>query len=182
MGLDMYLSKKTYVKNWDFMKPEQRHMVTVVKNGEEVPYIKPNRVSYIVESVMQWRKANQIHNWFVENVQDGEDNCEEYHVTVDDLKDLLEVCKNVLEVIEKSEKITRTVEGGFSGGEPLMQEIEVYSNPEIEELLPTTKGFFFGNTEYDNYYVSDIKSTIEGLEQILSEDVSHGEFYYQSSW
>ena len=59
----MYLSKKTYVKNWDFMKPEQRHMVTVVKNGEEVPYIKPNRVSYIVESVMQWRKANQIHNW-----------------------------------------------------------------------------------------------------------------------
>jgi hypothetical protein len=63
-----------------------------------------------------------------------------------------------------------------------MEEIEVYSNPKIEELLPTTKGFFFGSTEYDEYYMSDIKSTIKGLEEILSEDVSNGDFYYQSSW
>ena len=31
--------------------------------------------SRIIEQVGYWRKANQIHNWFVENVQDGEDDC-----------------------------------------------------------------------------------------------------------
>lgn len=178
----MYLSKRTYVKNWGFMEPEERHTVSVVKNNEQVSYIKPHRVSYIVESMMEWRKSNQIHNWFVENVQNGVDDCKEYYVSLNDLKELLEVCKNVLEVIEKSEKIKQTVEVGFSDGKPLMKEIEVYSNPEIEELLPTIKGFFFGSTEYDEYYVSDIKSTIEGLEEILSEDISNAEFYYQSSW
>ncbi len=29
MGLDMYLSKKTYVKNWDFQKKSERHTVTI---------------------------------------------------------------------------------------------------------------------------------------------------------
>ena len=29
MGLDMYLHKRTYVKNWDHMGPEDRHTITV---------------------------------------------------------------------------------------------------------------------------------------------------------
>jgi hypothetical protein len=182
MGLDMYLSKKTYVKNWDFMKPEDLHTVSVLRNNEPVPYIQPHRVSYIMESVMYWRKSNQIHNWFVNNVQDGKDDCGEYYVSVDQLKELLGVCKNVLEHIEKSEKTKQMVEVGWSDGKPMMEEVEVYVSPEIEELLPTTDGFFFGSTEYDEYYVSDIKSTITELETILSEDNTNGEFYYSSSW
>lgn len=182
MGLDMYLSKKTYVKNWDFMKPEDLHTVSVLRNNEPVPYIQPHRVSYIVESVMYWRKSNQIHNWFVNNVQDGKDDCGEYHVSVDQLKELLGICKNVLEHIEKSEKTKQMVEVGWSDGKPMMEEVEVYVSPEIEELLPTTDGFFFGSTEYDEYYMLDIKNTITGLETILSEDNTNGEFYYSSSW
>jgi len=182
MGLDMYLSKKTYVQNWDFMKPEDLHTVSVLKNNEPVPYIQPHRVSYIMESVMRWRKSNQIHNWFVNNVQSGQDDCGEYHVSVDQLKELLKVCKTVLEHIEKSEKTKQIVEVGWSDGKPMMGEVEVYASPEIEELLPTTDGFFFGSTEYDEYYVSDIKDTITGLETILSEDNTNGEFYYESSW
>ena len=182
MGLDMYLSKKTYVKNWDFMKPEDLHTVSVLKNNEPVPYIQPHRVSYIMESVMYWRKSNQIHNWFVNNVQSGKDDCGEYYVSVDQLKELLEVCKNVLKQIEKSEKTKQMVEVGWSDGKPMMEEVEVYVSPEIEELLPTTDGFFFGSTEYDEHYVSDIKNTITGLETILSEDNTNGELYYASSW
>ena len=69
MGLDMYLHKKTYVKNWEYMSPEELHEVTVKKNGQELPNIKKERISSIEESVAYWRKANHIHQWFVDNVQ-----------------------------------------------------------------------------------------------------------------
>ena len=34
MGLDMYLEKRTYVKNWDHQTPEERHTVTVTGPSE----------------------------------------------------------------------------------------------------------------------------------------------------
>jgi hypothetical protein len=44
MGLDMTLSKKTYVKNWDHMNPEELHQVEVRKNGKAVKHIKSERI------------------------------------------------------------------------------------------------------------------------------------------
>jgi len=75
MGLDMYLSKKTYVKYWEH-NGDNNYEVTVTKAGKPTN-IDPKKVSYIVEEVGYWRKANQIHNWFVENVQNGIDECQE---------------------------------------------------------------------------------------------------------
>jgi hypothetical protein len=43
-----------------------------------------------------WRKSNQIHKWFVDNVQGGEDNCGEYYVSKDKLKELRETCRQAL--------------------------------------------------------------------------------------
>ncbi len=60
MGLDMSLTKRTYVKNWDWMKPEDTHLVTVLKGGKPTG-IKPERVGEIIEDVAYWRKANAIH-------------------------------------------------------------------------------------------------------------------------
>ena len=71
MGLDMYLTKKSYIKNWDFMKPNEKHKVTIKKNNKIVKEIKPERISEVIEDVGYWRKANAIHKWFVDNVQDG---------------------------------------------------------------------------------------------------------------
>jgi hypothetical protein len=77
MGLDMYLHKRTYVKNWSHMRPEELHQVTVKKNNKVVPVnqIDPANVAYIVQEAGYWRKANAIHRWFVDNVQDGNDDC-----------------------------------------------------------------------------------------------------------
>lgn len=161
MGLDMHLSKKTYVQNWDHHNPEERHEVIVKKGGEVLQTIKPNRVKYIEEEVGYWRKANHIHKWFVDNVQGGEDNCNQYYVDISDLINLLDVCKRVKEDPSKA-----------------------------EELLPTTEGFFFGGTDYDEYYMRDIEYTIQLIEEELSEKVKDkngreyysGDYFYSSSW
>lgn len=152
MGLDMYLEKRTYVKNWPHTKPEEKHKVTV--KGPMGKTINPDRVTYIIEGVAQWRKANQIHGWFVNNVQGGDDDCKEHWVSQEQLQELVDLCK------------------------------EVMKRPtEAKDLLPVQQGFFFGNESYDQYYFQDIKYTIETLETLLKENPTKGgDLYYSSSW
>ena len=147
----MYLTKKTYVKNWEHMKPEERHQITVLKDGKPTK-IKPDRVEEITEGIGYWRKANQIHRWFVENCQKHTDDCREYHVSRAKLEQLLTLVNTVL-------------------GE--------HSQAEI--LLPTQSGFFFGSEEYDADYFSDLMDTQKIIETALAED-PEGSYYYQSSW
>ena len=100
MGLDMYLYRKTYVKNWRHMQPEQLHHIEI-KRGEFIRQdIKPERIAYIIEEVAYWRKANQIHKWFVDNVQDGVDECQESSVEREKLGELVALCKKVIENAE----------------------------------------------------------------------------------
>jgi hypothetical protein len=52
-----------------------------------------------------------------------------------------------------------------------------------KELLPSTDGFFFGGTDYDEYYVADVKSTIDIIKKVLEEtDFDTQMIYYISSW
>lgn len=150
MGLDMYLEKRTYVKQWDHQSAEEKHEVVVTKGGQPTN-IDPKKVKYIIEEAGYWRKANQIHRWFVENVQNGVDNCGDYYVGSEKLAELLELCKKV--------KADHSL---------------------AEELLPSASGFFFGGTEYDEWYFNDIDNTITILEECLEDE--RGDYYYSSSW
>lgn len=153
MGLDMYLRRRTYVQNWEHNPENQKWEIQIKRGGEVYPHINPKRISYIEETAAYWRKDNQIHKWFVDNVQDGVDNCQSYYVSKESLQELLELCKQVKE------------------------------NPSLgSELLPTQSGFFFGDTKYDEYYMMGIDETIKQLEALLAEDNSNSEFEYQSSW
>lgn len=154
MGLDMYLSKKIFI-GANFEHLNVKGSIHITKNGREVP-INFNRVSSITEEVMYWRKANQIHNWFVDNVQDGNDDCKEYTVSREDLEELLSVCKEVKE-----------------------------DNSKAKDLLPVAEGFFFGSYEYDEWYFQQIDYTIEELTKLLEEVDKNNcdvDFVYQSSW
>ena len=150
MGLDMYLSKKTYVRQWEHQSPEEKYEVVVTKGGKPVDGIKASRVKYIEEEVGYWRKANQIHRWFVEKVQDGVDDCRDAYVSGEKLNELLDICKKVQA-----------------------------DHSLAESLLPSANGFFFGNTDYDEWYYNDIENTIKILETALEDG---DEFYYSSSW
>lgn len=189
MGLDMYLSKKTYCKNWSYEKEEEKWKINVSHDGKKVPHIKPERLTYLTEEVGYWRKANHIHKWFVDNIQDGEDDCKTYNVSIEQLQELLDKCYEIrkhciLVITGKTEKI-------FSVEENKEIEIPVMSmsNKHIaEQLLPTQDGFFFGGTDYDNWYMEDINITIGILEPLMKEAqkypemVMRSDYYYQSSW
>lgn len=140
----------------------------------------------IKEEVGYWRKANQIHNWFVENIQNGVDDCD-YHreVREEDLLELLDVCKTVLDSCEM-------VEGEICNGymyengkkTPIMEPGKYVKDSSVaKELLPTTSGCFFGSYDYDEYYVDDIKNTIDIITKVLeTTDFKTQMIYYCSSW
>lgn len=142
--------------------------------------------SRIMEQVGYWRKANQIHNWFVEHVQDGEDDCAYHHeCTREVLEELLETCKTVLDsCVMTYGKVNNGYKGTPNGWEPIYEDGKIIIDSSVaEELLPSCSGFFFGGTEYDEYYVNDIVETIKIIEEVLATtDFETQAIYYVSSW
>ena len=105
-----------------------------------------------------WRKANAIHNWFVQNVQDGRDECQKSYVSAQNLRDLREACQAVLATKNNS----------------LVSVSEVAE----ENGLAPLAGFFFGGTEYDEYYYGDLEytiKTIDRLEAVAVCSTTHGQ-------
>jgi hypothetical protein len=50
------------------------------------------------------------------------------------------------------------------------------------EVLPTTSGFFFGSTDYDEWYIQDLEHALKIIDRAMLFIKDHGEVYYQSSW
>lgn len=164
MGLDMYLTKRTYI-GAEYEHREVRGKIDITIKGEPVT-IDFNRVQAIVEKVGYWRKANQIHNWFVQNVQDGDDNCNDHRVSREQFQNLLDDINTVLNAKDSDDEADA-----------------------IEDLLPTHDGFFFGGTEINEWYWQDLEYTKNLIETVLVEldeaeknDHVYVDFYYQSSW
>jgi hypothetical protein len=121
--------------------------VTGIEDGDYGAQEVTFRVAY-------WRKANAIHDWFVQNVQEGVDECQEAWVSREQLQELIDICEQVLADMSKA-----------------------------EELLPTRSGFFFCGTDYDDWYKQDLEYTAERLKKILADPAFvKSDFYYQSSW
>ena len=184
----MYLTRKKYVGT-EYKHRNVTGEAHILIGDKELP-IKFEKLSYIEESVCYWRKANQIHKWFVDNVQNGIDDCRSYDVRLEDLKKLLSLCKEIKEkAILKDGKIKNGEILKDGTWEPIMEDGKYIENAEkIAELLPTTSGCFFGSTGYDEFYMNDIEHTIKSLEEVLKEEEElrklgfYSEFYYQSSW
>ena len=160
MGLDMYLERhhkavEGYLgEDLDRMKETNPRGYALVE-----PYIVERGIDIytwksLAEEVGYWRKANAVHRWFVENVQNGEDDCGTYTVSKKQLEELLKICRGIQNHTE-----------------------------DPETLLPTQSGFFFGSVEYDEWYYEDINNTIDILEKVLAEtDFDNYQITYHSSW
>lgn len=146
MGLDMHLYAERYISEYE---PED------IELRKQIQRLLPEmgNVKTVCSEVGYWRKANQIHNWFVQNVQGGEDDCGRYYVGEDQLRELLGVVEQVL--------ADRSL---------------------AAELLPNTAGFFFGSQDYDDWYFQDLEHTRKVLYEVLDMDRSKLDIVYRSSW
>ena len=156
MGLDMYLKGKRYLSQYnDQDKPisnelSKKFFSDALTGLDDEPIL----IDQLECSLAYWRKANGIHKWFVDNVQDGEDDCREYYVSVEQLMQLRDICKQILE-----------------------------DNTLASELLPPQAGFFFGSTDVDEWYLSSLQFTHDRINLILeSKELQDWEVYYQASW
>lgn len=174
MGLDMYLYASKHVGGMVFTKQDG-----TVDDSSKDPLFDPIKALLgdvpfgdwapsltIQVKTAYWRKANQIHKWFVDNVQGGVDECQESYVAREQLEELRDLCKRILDT-----------------------EDPVTQRALIEEHLPPESGFFFGSTEVDEYYIEDLQDTVKQLTAALESKTLQSEggifgwtFYYQSSW
>jgi hypothetical protein len=177
MGLDMYLTKTKRVEDltaeqyaeinnslpWEEKDYDKKSglkklnpEIEGVEQLDESVSLKGNSCKYLTikEELGYWRKVNSVHNWFVNNCQDGIDECQLAEVSREDLEELLETCYKV-----------------------------VHKTSTPEDALPPSSGFFFGSTSTDGYYMDDIKKTISILERaIVKTDWEKEIVFYQSSW
>jgi hypothetical protein len=150
MGLDMYFTARRSFWDW---KDEGAGARQVLALFPELPEETETSGASVSVQFGYWRKANAIHNWFVKNVQEGEDECREHLVYPEDIQRLLDTVNKVLADTSLA-----------------------------PALLPTAEGFFFGGTEYNEWYWRDIEYTKRLLERALDPKMKDWDFYYQSSW
>jgi hypothetical protein len=162
MGLDMYLSVRKYVSNYDWevlnrVNNPEYDLLVQSANLEKYSSLSDKSGGANVEVVaVYWRKANAIHQWFVDNCAEGIDDCRPVYVSRDHLEELVK-------------KITYVLE----------------HRDEAENELPTQQGFFFGTPEYDEWYWEGLENTKRDLSKLLkvSEDDSDSiSFIYEASW
>lgn len=186
MGLDMNLYKKSYVKNWNHMKKPERHSISIKKEGKAVKSIDTKKIAYVIEELMYWRKANQIHNYFINECNDGVDDCKDIDISEEQLKELLDRCEKVI-------KASKLVSGKIKNGqvikdgkwEDVMEDGKYIEDATVaDELLPTGSGFFFGSTDYDEWYLKDIIETRDMLVELFknAEPKAYPDYYYSASW
>lgn len=165
MGLDMYLeahrSRSEFAK-WEseFKKIPLEGIPDAIKDAGISSDYRTITESY---EIGYWRKVNHIHKWFVDNCGEGVDECQEIYVRKEDLMTLRSTCMEVLANRGDEEKVS--------------------------ELLPCSKGFFFGSTEYDDDYYDSVERTIEILDKALElceaepeDGYDYWQIIYQASW
>jgi hypothetical protein len=165
MGLDMYLHAKKYVEKIEWSKLDRDNDLGMdspevvnplwndIVNTAGMSDVATDIYGVHVEvTAAYWRKSNQIHAWFVKNVQGGEDNCGEYYVSHEKLKELLVTCQQAL--FNKDPNLLPPQAGFFFGG----TDIDEWYWHDIKETI------------------KKLKRVLE-----LSE-MSKLSFYYTSSW
>jgi len=154
----MYLSIKETYSDQEWMTKSSTKDIAKIFGEVSQAIGVVNKDSIEVEySAIYWRKANQIHGYFVNTFAEGNDECQIIPVPREGLVKLLEICAALLD--------TRSTEMAM-------------------ELLPPMGGFFFGNYEIDEYYWGDIQETFDQLTTLLAEhpDTWLTKYEYQSSW
>lgn len=137
MGLDMYINATLYLSELG----NEKELLASIRSAC-ASHLGGFKVNGVRATLGYWRKANAIHKWFVDNVQDGADDCRDAPLKYEHLVKLREDCATVLAEHSKA-----------------------------QQLLPPTSGFFFGGTDLDEWYFKDLEKTIEIIDMIFANPI-----------
>lgn len=157
MGLDMYLKAKVYHGEYFGDKVKAAELAKLFPSID-----KNSNGIYVEATVKYWRKENAIHAWFVRELAEGKDECQNISVEKEDIARLI---ADIEKTIENKAAISR---------DP--KRIAEFSN-----LIPTS-GFFFGSTEIDEYFWQGLESTAADLKKLLAPEWKDYEFVYRAIW
>lgn len=106
-------------------------------------------------TVGYFRKVNFLVRYFADLGFDVENQIP-FYITKEQVLELRNRCKSVLE-----------------------------DHSQAEDLLPTMEGFFFGSTDYDDYYFEDVEQVLKYCEETLLpmfDELDGRESIYFSTW
>lgn len=151
MGLDMYFYERHYLKrkkgdidcNPDVRVQEYEDWTGKKRDARIIKNVK-----YVMCEAGYFRKANQIHGFIVDRYGQEEDiNCKDIYLQNEDIMELYNICKELL-AIKDSKKFEERA----------------------KELLPCSKGFFFGSQDYDEYYREDLQRYVDMVDKMDLEN------------
>lgn len=206
MGLDMYLYAEKHVSNAsdgfvekfpEYAKEVEQYKLVMSGSGMDSLPTPEYGGATISKCVGYWRKANAIHGWIVRNLANGIDDCQRINLDREDIVKLRDSCVKALHnranALPNKEPKSMTIND--TGDEnsvvnsitnAIKQEsLKKHESVALADPLDVepTSGFFFGNTEKDEYYYADLEHTVDVLNALLAGTVGEGySFYYQASW
>lgn len=136
--------------------------------------------------IITWRKENHIHAWFVKNVQDDVDQCEDAVVSKEKLAEFVRLCEEVItgcELVDGNVYVGRV--GTAAGWEEMYEPGKVLSlttQERAERLMPTKSGFFFGSTQYSQWYLESLQNAVQTVKSVLEKMADDESVVYWSSW
>lgn len=168
MGLDQYItirhkstnnSYKRWNDYWKMSKEERKGLREPSEPSKDL-------------ILGYFRKHNNIHKWFVNNIQNGVDDCGRYEVSLSKIKELKELCEKIMSFVTKETPAPKFIED-LNGIKCEVWQVDNYIITEegldfVKENLPTNDGFFFGSTVYDNDYFWTIENAINVLTQVIT--------------
>jgi len=175
MGLDMYLhrnldqkallnDKKVLFNIAPAIEADQNDEKATALNNTIIEALTPADDIYnTTVSVLAgyWRKANAIHNWIL-NKTNEEDNCQNIDISKETLQAFLVDINYVLDSHESEDEA---------------ESIAL-------ETIPPTEGFFFGDSDIDDYYYESLVDTKHIIEKELrlEKELTEAGFEFAISW
>ena len=164
MGLDMYLYREQFVSGWNYSKDADTSLYDTILEATGLERCEGSPHAMLKVCVAYWSKANAIHGWFVRELAGGVDECQPIHVPIAKLRELRDKAEAML-----------NVPANFR------------ANVAEKSGLTSQSGFFFGSTDYDDWYIEDMKHTVKQIDAALASipaDASDWDysFIYQASW
>ena len=133
--------KSASMSNDEFEKLSPEKQAKVEEEIGKWHETRPDTEDYGMEDIGYFRKVNFLVSFF-----GYEENCEDKEITIEEVTDLLERCREILKHNSKAK---------------------------AQALLPTQSGFFFGSTDYDKWYFGDVKEVRDWCKGIIASVKDH---------